>query len=86
VGNEMTEEVGIFYGSCQPVLTKDLGMSFVSGRFIPGLLTWQQNENHFSVASDVLECAETDENFLKLKCIITGDETLVCGYDPIPVT
>jgi hypothetical protein len=36
---EVAEEVGIFTGSCHTVLTEDLGMYWVSAKFIPRLLT-----------------------------------------------
>jgi hypothetical protein len=50
----------------------------VSTKFIPHLLTQEQEESHLSAVSDLPEYAETEENFLN---DITRDETSVC-YDP----
>jgi hypothetical protein len=69
----MAEEVGIYYGSCQAILTKDVVICHVTARLIPQLLTQEHKEYYFSVASDVRESAETDEYFLEN--IITGDKT-----------
>jgi hypothetical protein len=44
------------------------------------LLTQEKRENRLSAASDMLESAEADDNFLK--DIITGGVTCVYGYDP----
>jgi hypothetical protein len=44
---EVAEEVGISYGSCEAILTEDLRMSRVSAKFVPWLLTQEQEENIF---------------------------------------
>jgi hypothetical protein len=36
---EVAEEVGIFIGLCLTILTEDLGMHWVSAKFVPRLLT-----------------------------------------------
>jgi hypothetical protein len=41
----------------------------------------EQKEKCFSVASDLLGCAQTNKNFLKRKENITGDETWVYSYN-----
>jgi hypothetical protein len=46
--------------------TEDLGMRLVLAKFILWLLTQKQKENCLSVASDLLECVETDDNFLEV--------------------
>jgi hypothetical protein len=65
--HEMAEEGGIPCGSCQAAVTGDLGMGRVCIVFVPRQLAQEQKENRLSVASVLLECAETGENFLK-KC------------------
>jgi len=57
---EVGEEAEIFYGSCQAIWIENFEM-----RSIPWLLTPEQKEKHFSMALDLLEHAETDENFLQ---------------------
>jgi hypothetical protein len=40
--NEMTEEVGLSYNSCQVILTEGVGMRYVSARLVPCFLTQEQ--------------------------------------------
>ena len=47
----------------------------VSAKFVPRLLTDDQKENRIEISQELL----ANENFLNN--IITGDETLVYGYD-----
>jgi transposase len=37
-------EVGIFYGTCQWILMKELGMHHVTPKFVPGILTADQKQ------------------------------------------
>jgi len=39
---EVAENIGISYGSCQEILTKELGMSRIAAKFVPHLLTNEQ--------------------------------------------
>jgi len=48
-----------------------------SAKFVPRILTIEQGS---SVATDLLQEAGTDQNFME--GIITGDKTWVYGYDP----
>lgn len=45
------------------ILSEDLGMGHVPAKFVLLLVTEEQKENHLSVASHVLKCAETNEAF-----------------------
>ena len=78
--NEITEEVGISTGSVHTILTEDLAMRRVSAKFVPKLLVEQQKQQRLDIAQDMLNCANSDSDFMKT--IITGDETWVYGYDP----
>ncbi|XP_026822225.1 protein GVQW3-like [Rhopalosiphum maidis] len=64
----------------QTILTTDLDMRRVAAKFVPKLLSGEQKENRKQIATDLLECSESDDFFFK--SIITGDETWVYGYDP----
>ena len=64
---------------CQATVTKDLNMCRVSAKFVPCFLTIKQKEHRLSVATDFLQEAEMNQNFME--GIITGDKTLVYGYD-----
>jgi len=77
--HELSVEVGASYGTCQAVLTQDLNMRRVAAKFVPRILTAKQKEWLLSVATNMLQEAESDENFMWQ--IITGDETWVYGYD-----
>jgi len=58
----------------------DLGMRRVATNFVPKVLFEVQKQNRKQIATDLLECFESDENFFK--SIISGDEICVYGYDP----
>jgi hypothetical protein len=49
-------------------------------KFVPKLLSQEQEQLCLEVMWDMLECANGDLEFLKT--VITDDETRVCGYDP----
>lgn len=77
---ELAEEIGISIGSCHSILTETLGMRRVSAKFVPRLLTDEQQENRVQVAADLFDNATKNPGFMNN--IITGDETWVYGYDP----
>ncbi|GFG33641.1 hypothetical protein Cfor_01522 [Coptotermes formosanus] len=52
----------------------------VSARFVPRVLAIEQKDHRLSVATALLQEAETDQNFME--GIIRGDETWVYGYEP----
>jgi len=41
-------------------------MMYMSAKIIPWLLSQEQKENHLSLVSDLLECAESEENLFKI--------------------
>jgi histone-lysine N-methyltransferase SETMAR len=55
-------------------------MCRVVAKFVPKLLSQEQQELCFEVTQDMLQCANGDPEFLKT--VITGDETWVYEYDP----
>jgi transposase len=77
---EIADEVGISTGSAHPIITEDLHMCRVVAKFVPKLLSQEQQQLCLKVAQDMLECANGDPEFLKT--VITGDETWVYEYDP----
>ena len=76
---EVAEEVRIAFGMCQKILTEDLQMRCVKGKFVPHLLTSEQKDDRVSICTDLREQAQNDSNFMS--SVITGDECWVCGYD-----
>ena len=55
-------------------------MRQIAARFMQHLLTPESNQFRLNTATDLLQCAESDADFLK--SIETGDESRVDGYDP----
>ncbi|GFX71402.1 uncharacterized protein TNCV_2454131 [Trichonephila clavipes] len=55
-------------------------MRRVSAKFVPRLLTEDQQFQRLETSSDLFQSASDDPEFTKL--IITGDESWVYGYDP----
>ena len=62
---EVSEEVGICKSSCHTILTEKLKMHRVAAKFVPRLLTEEQKQNCITVSQELLDCSNTDENFLK---------------------
>jgi hypothetical protein len=77
---EIADEVGIRTGSAHSILTENLHMCRVVVKFVPKLLSPEQQQLRLEVARDMLECASRDREFLKT--VIAGDEMWVYGYDP----
>uniref|UniRef100_A0A0L8IGV2 CRAL-TRIO domain-containing protein n=1 Tax=Octopus bimaculoides TaxID=37653 RepID=A0A0L8IGV2_OCTBM len=57
--------VRISYSSVQSISNEDLGVRRVSAKFVPKLLSADQNDKRASVAQDLLDCVKNEENFLK---------------------
>jgi len=77
---ELAGEVGVSIGSVHTIVTADLGSRRVSAKLVPKLLTMEQKQLRLEIAQDMLDCVESDSNFLYT--VITGDESWVNGYDP----
>lgn len=61
---ELSNEFQISFGSVQIILTTHLDMRRVASKFVPKLLSDEQKENRKQIATDVLECFESDDFFL----------------------
>lgn len=77
---DIAEEVKVGYGTCQRVLTEELGMHRVAAKFVPRILTADQKQQRVNVCTELRQLASNDETFLSR--VITGDESWVYGYDP----
>jgi hypothetical protein len=62
------------------IVTEDLGMRQVATKSVPPPLTTKQEENCLFAATDLLQCTESDADFLGN--IIIGNETCIYSYDP----
>ena len=77
---DIAEEVEVGYGTCQRVLTEELGMHRVAAKFVPRILTADQKQQRVNVCTELHQLASDNEMFLSR--VITGDESWVYGYDP----
>lgn len=76
----LADEVGIGYGTCQRILTDELGMHRVAAKFVPRILTVDQKEQRVEVCTELRQAVSDDPTFLSR--VITGDESWIYGYDP----
>jgi len=72
---EHSVEVGVSYGTYQAILTQDLNMRRGTAKFVLRILTAEQKEWRLSVATNMLQESESDENFMGQT--IKGDKTWV---------
>ncbi|GFT53187.1 protein GVQW3 [Trichonephila clavipes] len=77
---EIAQESHISVGSCDEILRKDLNMRRVSAKFVPRLLTEDQQFQRLATSSDLFQSTSDDPVFMKL--ILTGNESWVYGYYP----
>jgi len=70
---DIAEEVGICYGTCQQVLTEELGMHRVAAKFVPRILATDQKQQRVNVCTELRQLASDDETFLSR--VITGGES-----------
>jgi histone-lysine N-methyltransferase SETMAR len=76
---EIADKVGISTCSSHSIVTEDLHMCRVVAKFVPKLLSQEQQQLCLEVVQDILECASGDPE--SLKTVFTGDETWVYGYE-----
>ena len=76
---ELAEKCGISVGSCHRILTEELKMHRVAVKFVPRLMTSDQQAHLVQVCQDLLDHSENDKEFMSK--IITGDESWGYGYD-----
>jgi AraC-like DNA-binding protein len=77
---EIADELNLSFDTCQSILKQDIGMSHVSEKLVPRLLTQYQTEHRATECRELLQCAENDATFLP--SITTADESWIYGYDP----
>lgn len=77
---EVANEVSISIGFCCSIFTDDLGMKWVSAKWMPKLLTMDQIEHRIEVYIELRNRVSNDQSFIE--SMIPGDETWVYGYDP----
>ena len=76
---ELAEECRISVGSCHHILTEEFKMYRVAAKFVPCLMTSDQQAHRVQVCQNLLDHSENDKEFSSK--IITGDESWVYNYD-----
>jgi len=51
--HDIAEEVGIGYGTCQQVLTEELGMHCVAAKFVPRILTADEKQQRINFCTEL---------------------------------
>ena len=74
-------EVGISFGAVQSILTIILGMTKVSTRWVPQMLTNDQKRTPLDISRYLLSHYEDDPGDF-IKRVVTQDETWVHHFDP----
>jgi hypothetical protein len=69
---ELVDKVGVSIGSVHTILTVDLGSWRVSAKLVLKLLMMEQKQIRLEIAQDMLDCVESDSNFLNT--VIACDE------------
>jgi AraC-like DNA-binding protein len=67
----IADELNLSFGTCQAILTQDLGMRRMLGKIVPQFLTQDQTEHRATACRELLQRAENDATFLP--SIITKD-------------
>jgi hypothetical protein len=67
---DLADEMGIGYGTCQRILTADLGMH---RQIVPRILTADQKQQRVNVCEELRQIASDAATFLSR--VITGDES-----------
>ncbi len=76
----IADELNISECSVHKILTEDLVKRNVCARFVPHFLTEDQKAQCIDALKDLIEMAESDEDFLH--SIVTGDESWCYEYNP----
>ena len=77
----IASEVGISFGALQLILIDILGMSKVSVRWVPRMLTNDQKRTRLDTSRYLLSCYEDDPGDF-IERVVTQDETRVDHFDP----
>ena len=77
---DIASKVGMSFGAVQPILTAILGMSKVSARWVPRVLTEDQKRSRLDICRYFLSCYEDDPEEFMVR-VVTQDEILVHHFD-----
>lgn len=78
---QIVEETGLSYHAVHSILGQELGMSKLSARWVPRMLTKDQMRTRVTMCSQLLDKYRTDRDKF-IDCFVTVDESWVHYYDP----
>jgi len=78
--HDVCNHAGLSYRSCQHILTDELNMRRIAEKFVPRLLSNEQQDHWVQVCTKLQKAVRHDLNFLSR--VITGDESWLYNYDP----
>ena len=76
---EVADNVDISFGSCQAIFTNVLCKKRAAAKIVPKLQNFEQKQHWMDIAQEMLATFNEDSDLLKR--VITGDESLVYGYE-----
>jgi len=62
--HEVSNRVGLSYGSCQRILADELNMRRIAAKFVPRLLNNGQRDHRVQVCTELQKAVRHDRNFL----------------------
>ena len=67
---EVTDDVGIPFGSCRAIFTDVLGMKRAAAKFVPKFLNLEQKQRYMDIAQEMLTSFNDNSNLLEK--VMTG--------------
>jgi hypothetical protein len=78
--DEFVDLSGVSWSSCQRILSEELQMKRVAAKFVPHVLTADQNQSRVDTCRELKEHLGINPNLLSN--VITGDASWCYAYDP----
>ena len=78
---DISRQIGIGFGAVQSILTDVLGMSKVSARWVPRMLTKDRKKSRLDISKYLLSLYEDDPGEC-MRRVMIQDETWVHHFDP----
>ena len=80
--HDIARQIGMSFGAVQSILNNILGMSKVSARWVPIMLTKDHKKSRLDISNKYLLSLYEDNPEEFMHCVVTKDETWVHHFDP----
>jgi hypothetical protein len=77
---DLADEIGIGYGTCQQILIAELGIHHITAKFVPRILTANHKQQRINVCDGLCQIVSDDVTFLSR--VISGDKSWIYSYGP----